>query len=251
LFELGRRTIARTASKNFRDFPLPHSVLAPGPEDKPYVDFYANSMSTYPGIPSLRLIFGLVYDRSIDDSYVQLATSRNGTLWHWMPGPPVLEGGPQGTWEAYFPRTIPSFVPTPDDRMMICYNANLMPHKFPRQVFQGGGWGVLSWKRDRLAALEAPERGEFTTCFLKLLRNRILLNMETERAGEIVVQAYDANFQPIEGRTFAEADALTGDGISVPVTWNGESDMQTYRDQIVYLRFKMRAAKLYAIHAAD
>jgi len=251
LFELGRRTIARTESKDFRDFPLPQSVLAPGPEDPPFVDFYANSMCTYPGIPSLRMIFGLVYDRSIDDSCVRLATSRNGTLWHWMPGDAVLKGGLAGRWDEHFVRTIPSFVPTPDNRMMICYNGNLLPHKFPRQVFQSGGWGVLSWKRDRLAAIEAPERGEFTTCVLKLRRNRILLNMETERAGEISVQVFDEHFKAIAGRTFEEAEPLNGDGIAVPVTWNGKSDLSAYRDKVVYLRFKMRAAKLYAIHAGD
>jgi hypothetical protein len=147
LFELARRTIARSETKDFRDFPLPESVIAPGPEDKPYVDFYATSAVVYPNHPTLRLIFGLVYNRSIDSAEVQLATSRNGKLWHWVPGRPILEQGEFGTWDEYFVRTEPTFVPTPDDKMMIFYAANEMPHKFPRHKLQGGGHGRAIWKK--------------------------------------------------------------------------------------------------------
>jgi hypothetical protein len=251
LFELGRRTIARSESKDFRDFPLPESVIAPGPEDKPYVDFYATSAVVYPYHPTLRLIFGLVYNRSIDNSDVQLSTSRNGKLWHWVPGQPILEPGEFDTWDKYFVRTLPTFVPTPDDKMMIFYEANEMPHKFPRHKLQGGGRGRAIWKRDRLAALEAPERGEFTTCFLKLEGNHILLNMQTARAGSIMVEVLDDQFGPIPGRTFAEADSLNGDGLAIPITWNGDSDMSEYRGRLIFLRFKMRAAKLFSLSASE
>lgn len=256
LFELGRRTIARTESKDFRSFPLPYSVFAPGPENKPYIDYYANSMGYYPNDPTLRLIFALVYDRSIDNSTVQLATSRNGILWHWVPGPPLLEPGESGEWDSHFIRTLPSFIPTPDGRMLIVYEGSPMPHKFPRNTFsehdiQGGGPGIAWWKKDRLSALEAPERGEFTTCFLKLEGNKILLNMDVARAGEIRVEVFDEDFKRIPGRTFKEADVLFGDSTAMPVTWKGESDLSEYRGKNIFLRFKMRAAKLFSISASE
>jgi hypothetical protein len=253
LFELGRRTVGYAESADFRDFPLPWSALAPGPTDPPYVDYYANSHTFYPGHPDLRLIFLMVYDRSLDKSEIRLAVSRNGKLWSQVPGGPIIAPGTTGdwtrpdAWDASFVHTAPHLVRAPDGQMLLPMGGNRMPHKFPRRALQSGANAVAAWLEDRLAGLEAAERGEFTTPFLKLNARKILLNLRTERAGFIQVQLHDQTFAPVAGHTFAQSDPLTGDDLSLPVTWNGRGDVSALRGQLVYLRFRLRAAKLFAI----
>jgi hypothetical protein len=75
--------------------------------------------------------------------------------------------------------------------------------------------------------------------------------MQTARAGGISVEVLDEKFSPIPGRTFAEADSLNGDGLGIPITWKGDSDMSEYRGKIIFLRFKMRAAKLFSLSASE
>ena len=257
LFEFGRRTVARTESDDFRDFPLPHTVIGSEPSDPPYLDFYANACAFYPGNPDIRLIFPMVYDRSIDRSHIELAISRDGRMWSRVPGGAILAGsGGDEAWDASFVHARSSFARMPDGRMMIMYGGNRLPHKFPRAEFadgggQSGGNGIAWWEADRLVALEAPERGEFTTPYMKLRGARLVLNMQTERAGAIQVELYDEDFMPIPGRTFAEADLLTGDDVARTVTWSGQSDLSDLRDKLIYLRFRMRAAKLFALGAGE
>ncbi|HIJ74050.1 MAG TPA: hypothetical protein HPP83_08105, partial [Candidatus Hydrogenedentes bacterium] len=98
---------------------------------------------------------------------------------------------------------------------------------------------------------EAPEYGEFTTAHFRLRGNRLELNLSADRTGGVQIEVRDEQFNAIPGRTFAEADSLYGDHLATPATWHRESDLSAYRDQIIYLRFRLRAAKLFAIKAAS
>ena len=73
---------------------------------------------------------------------------------------------------------------------------------------------------------------------------------ELRRFG-IQVELRDEKFNPIPGRTFADADNLYGDDVAKTVTWNSEDDLNAYFNQPVHLRFRLRAAKLFAIAAVS
>lgn len=57
------------------------------------------------------------------------------------------------------------------------------------------------------------------------------------------------DFHPIAGRTFDDCDGFSGNEIGIPIRWRGQTDLSKYRGEIVHLRFRMRAAKLFAIKA--
>ncbi len=252
LFEFGRRSIARSETDDFRDFPLPRTIIATRPSERPSIDHYANACAFYPGRTDLRFIFDLVYDRFTDTSNIHLYSSRNGYLWDRIPGGPVLSPGSTDATEGVYMWVLPSLVKTPDGEMLVSYGERITPHKFPRYGGFGGGKDAMAvWKTDRLVAIEATERGEFTTPYIRLTKNHLQLNFRSERSGNISIELYDEEFKKIPLRTFTECDPLIGDDTKRVVSWNGDSDLSDLRDQLIYIRFKLRAATLFAISATD
>ena len=251
LWEFGRRVIARSETADFRDFPLPATVLAPGAVEPPYVDYYANAMTAYPSRNDLFLMFVMAYDRSSESGEVRAATSRDGKLWQFSPGNPIVKPGPPSAWDSHWPIAVPPFVRTPEDGMLLLYTAYNLPHKFPRAGLVEGNQGIARWPADRVFALEAPEAGAFCTPYLKLRGSKLLLNFQTERAGVVRVELRDREFKVIPGHSFAECEPLSGDDLAREVCWNGTSDLEKLRDEFVYLNFEMRAAKLFAMRAGE
>ena len=249
LWEFGRRAVGRSQTSDFSRWPLPDNVLSPGPQQAPTEDYYATAFSFYPGLPQLRVIFLLNYNREFDGSDIRLSTSRDGQLFHFTPGGPLLVHGAPGTPQAGFLAATPSFVRAPDGRMLLFCNAYAMPHKFPRYRFGRTEQRLAWWPADRLVALEAPTHGEFTTSELKLDGDAIVLNMSTSHSGGIQVELRDEKFNPIAGHTFAESDTLSGDNAAMAVTWRGDGNVGDLRGRRIYLRFRMRAASLFALGA--
>ena len=256
LYEFSHRTVGYAETDDFREWPIPVNIMTPGPEDPPSVDFYANSFSFYPGQPQIRMIFCLAYDRSTDSATVKLATSRDGRCFHFTPGGPIIDQAESGIEGHGFLAPKPSLVRAPDGRMIIFYEAFKLPHKFPRYRFRGMEEGsseffMAWWPADRMVALEAPEYGEFDTANFILRGDRLMLNMSSHRTGGVQVELRDESFNPIPGRTFADADLLVGDHMEIPITWGGKSDLSELRGKKVYLRFRMRTAKLFSIKAVE
>ena len=110
------------------------------------------------------------------------------------------------------------------------------------------------WKRDRLVALEAPVRGRVTlverTCHGEELR----LNFQTQKEGGwIKVELVEPLTSPptpvkvIEGFGLEDADMLTGDHLSRPVTWRGKSDLSDLKGRHVSIRIHLARAKVFAV----
>lgn len=255
LYELSRRSVGYAETANFRKWPLPVNILTAGPADSPSVDFYANAFSYYPGNPQIRMIFCLTYDRSVDGAGIRLASSRDGRVFHFTPGNPIIRRGEPDEVEHGFLSVKPGLVRTPDGKMLVLYSAWRMPHKFPRfhldKVKDSGGQLVAWWPEDRLVALEAEQKGSFDTVDFILRGDRLLLNMATDRTGEVRIEVRDEEFKLIAGRSFADADPLYGDHAAIPVTWRGEDDLSAHRDQRIYLRFRLRGTKLFSIKAVN
>lgn len=52
--------------------------------------------------------------------------------------------------------------------------------------------------------------------------------------------------EDVTGRAFEDADRIVGDGLAVPVTWQGKDTLK-HEDTAVILRFQLRHAKLFGI----
>jgi hypothetical protein len=251
LYQHNRRTVAFSETTDFRNWPLPKNALVPGPDEHPSIDYYSSAFAPYPGFPQIRTMLCNVYNRATDRSEIRLATSRDGHTFHFLPGNPILSTNAAAGDESGFLAAYPGLVKTPDGRMLFFYDVHRTPHKFPRHRFGGSKHFAAWWRADRLAAIEAPEQGEFTLAPATLKLPRVVLNFQTERTGRVEVEVRDENFVPIPGRTFADCDPLFGDHTAEVVTWKGQSDLGPHVGKTVYVAFRLRAARLYSVTATD
>lgn len=247
--EMGRRVVARAETEDFRRWPLPMTVLAPGPNEEPAVDYLHGSYASYPGIPNIKLLLLTVYDAGRDRAEIRLAMSRDTVNWHLLPGTSPLPPGEAGAFDECATIANSGLLPAADGSLAVVYSGSNRPLSYPKTAANACRLGCAWWPAERLAALEAPERGEFTTVQLRLRGTRVLLNLQTERTGEVRVEIRDSHFRPVAGRTFADGDSISGDHPWIPVTWHGDSDLTPLKGHAVYLRFRLRAAKLYAMKA--
>lgn len=243
---VGRRSIGRTESADFRHFPRSEIILEPGPDLLPSDTLYTNCRTAIPGAPDHHLMFPTVWHTSDDSTSVAIASSHDGKVWHFLPGSPVLETGPFGQFDGGCVFAHPNLIELPDGSFALPYTGYLFPHKYPR-----GQWrfqpGMAIWTKGRLVALEAPDRGEFATVAFVPPGRKLLINGLTKRAGSILIEAALLGGAPIPGRTFAEADPIIGDQYRTPVTWKGEDDLGFENGAAVMLRFRLEKAAIFGV----
>ncbi|MGQ9731872.1 MAG: hypothetical protein ACUVX8_11460 [Candidatus Zipacnadales bacterium] len=244
---VGRRSIGRSESTNFRQFPLSEIILEPGPELLPSDTLYTNCKTTIPGAPDHHLLFPTVWHTSDDTTSIALASSRDGKLWHWLPGSPIATTAPFGEWDGGCIFAHPNLVELPNGDFALPYTGYLFPHKYPR-----GQWryqpGLLVWPKGRLIALQAEDRGEFTTVPLIPPGRQLLINALTQRAGSILVEVVSrTSGEPLVGRSFSECDPIIGDRFHTPISWRGETDLGFQEGEAILLRFRMEQASIFAL----
>ena len=127
-----------------------------------------------------------------------------------------------------------------EDRVVLPYAGFAVPHKFPR-LSHLGDIALAVWPKQRLAALVADEEGYFVTIPLSRQGRTLWLNFETTRGGSVAVEV-----DGVAGRDFAACDTLWGNHLQKQITWNGEADMGVEPGGSFFLRFRLRAAKLYS-----
>ena len=249
----GRRCIARSETRDFRRWPLAQTVLYPGPDLHPSDDWYTNSKTRYPGAPSQHFMFPALYHHLTDSSELRMFSSSDGIAWAQVPGGAVLSPGEPGSWDAGFFTAGIDLVLLPDDQVGLPYTASSYPHKYPRtkHTLSKGGTAYALWTRERLAALEAPEDGHFSTLPLVFSGRRLRLNVQTAMAGEVRVEVassrqYGGGKLVLPGRSFSDCVPVVGDSLDQIVAWKGGEDLGHEAGQPVTLRFRMRAAKLFA-----
>ncbi len=243
---VGRRSIGRTESDDFRAFPLSKIILEPGPDLLPSDTLYTNCKTTIPGAPDHHLLFPTVWHTSDDSCSVVAASSRDGKVWHYLPGGPVLTTGAFEQWDGGCVFASPNLTELPNGDFVLPYTGYLFPHKYPR-----GSWrfqtGYAVWPKGRLIATEAVDRGEFATVRIMPPGRRLRINAVTKRAGSIVVEVVGQNGAPIKERAFADCKPIIGDQHKTPVTWQGKDDLGFKDGESIYLRFRMEKAKLFGL----
>lgn len=231
------------------------TVLACDDEDPPECDFYDHGVMRYPWADEVYLAFPVLYRHSPDPPGkrrndglcdVQLAVSRDGV--HWLRyRVPYIGLGTEGSPDAgviYCSRTI---VRNGDDIYQY-YSAAPKSH--------GTGFGsegnprfagMVVQRLDGFVSADAPyEGGEMTTPPIVFGGQRLELNLDCSAAGDARVEILNADGDPIEGFTLAQADLLQGNALRRIVTWRGSDDVSRLAGRPVRLRFVMRSAKLYA-----
>jgi len=244
-----RRSIGRSESTNFRQFPLHEIMLEPGPELLPTDTLYTNGKTTMPGAPDHHLLFPTIWRTFGDTTNIALASSRNGKNWHFLPGSPVFQTGAFGTFDGGCIFAHPNLLALADGRIALPYTGYNVPHKYPRKLWNYAP-GYMVWPKGRLIALEAPALGEFTTVAFLPPGRRLKINALVRRAGRVQVEVAGMNGEPLPGRTFADAKPLFGDLFWAPVVWKGQDDLGFPDGGAIRLRFRLDQAQIYGLEFA-
>lgn len=249
----GRRSIGRSASPTFSDFPVSQPVLVPSPSMKPSDVLYTNCKTSIPGQPDNHLMFPAVWDVDSDSTRLVLASSTDGRLWDWVPEGTVLRTAEFGRFDGGSIFASPHLVELANGDFALPYNGYRFPHKYPR-----GGEGFLPnlgfavWPKGRIVALETEGVGEFATVGFIPPVYRLSLNAVTARSGHIRVAVCRLkpscfDLQPIEGFGFDECRAIIGDQPGVRVEWAGGDGLGVAPGEPVALAFRLKQAKLFAL----
>lgn len=252
---VGRRSIGRAVSKDFRHFSKPEIVFSTGADMAPSHLFYTNGKTTLPGNPDNHLMFPWIWELESDGGGTWLLSSADGQFWSRVPGGPVVETGRPSEGDGGYVVCSGGLLEYPGDRWCIAYGGNPIPHKYPGRDFsQRGGLfpgvqgvgGLATWQRGRLVALECEEEGAFATVAVIPRGDRLRLNASVKPTGYIktAIQVYGRG--EVSGRAFEDADRIIGDGLDMPVTW-GSEDTLNHGGEPVILRFEMRQARLFGV----
>lgn len=250
-YHLAGRAISRAETADFYDWPAPQAVLHSAPLDAPADDYYTNCYTTYPGDPSLRLLFPAIYHRDSDSVDVRLAVSRDGRVFSWVSYDPIIRLGAAGEWDGGSLYAQPNLVQLPDGRLALPYDAYNTTHNeiffenFYRDYKATSGIAWALWQDARLAGIQADQFGQFTMNSTVFRGTQIEINARTTRAGSVEVELREKG-KPVEGFSFADSVAVSGDALWAKCRWKGTDDLSSLRGKYIEIAIRLRSAKIFA-----
>lgn len=253
---VGRRSIGRSVSDDFRHFSKPEVVISTGADTLPSHVWYTNCKTALPGCPDNHVMFPWLWEMESDGGSVWLFSSADGWAWSRVPGAPVVNCGEPGEPDGGFVVCSGNLLEYSGDKWCLPYSGNPIPHKYPgrdinqrKGLFPGlrGVSGLATWPKGRLVALQCDEVGEFATVAVIPPGDRIRLNATVKPTGYIkaAVRLYGSQ-DDLPAHTFEDTDGLVGDDLAMPVTWKGD-EIIPHHGKPVILRFKLKQCKIFGI----
>ncbi len=253
---VGRRSIGRAVSNDFRHFSKAEVVVGTGADMAPNHVWYTNAKTTLPGCPDNHVMFPWLWELEKDAGSVWLLSSADGWTWSRVPGGPVVAPSSPGERDGAFVTCTGELLEYPGDRWCIAYGGTPIPHKYPgRDISQRKGLfpgvegisGLATWPKGRLVALQCDDEGGFATVAIVPPGDHIRLNATVLPTGyiQVAVRLFGQG-EDVPGRSLADADRLIGDGLAMKVTWNGEDSLK-HGGKPVILRFRLRQARLFGV----
>jgi hypothetical protein len=249
-----RRVVRRTEGRRFGDWGPPRVVFGTDPQDPVEDDVYTSAYCRCPG-SGRHLMFPAIYHRWTSTVDVQLASSRDGLLWSRPGRRPILprqtEGGEYGMVYAF-----PDLVPLNAEEWGLMFIGQFDLHDWGGRLEaeRPPEWRWATWKRDRLAALEAPVEGRVTLVERVCQGRELRLNFQTQREGGWIraelVEPPTSPASPVKaipGYGLEEADVLAGDELSRAVTWRGRGDLSALKGKAVSVRLHLARARVFSV----
>jgi len=253
---VGRRSIGRAVSNDFRHFSKPEVVVTTGADMSPSHVWYTNCKTTLPECPDNHVMFPWLWEMESDGGSVWLLSSPDCWNWSRVKDGPVVTCGNPGEPDGGFVVCSGNLLEYPDNRWCLAYSGNPIPHKYPgrdlnlrKGLFPGlsGASGLATWPKGRLVALQCDEIGEFATVAVIPPNDRICLNAIVKPTGyiKVAVRIYGGS-EDMSGHTFEDTDRLVGDSLAMPVSWKGDAVIP-HQGKPIILRFQLKQAKLFGI----
>jgi hypothetical protein len=222
-------------------------IIQPGPELPPTDGIYTNCFTWIPKAQDFMLMFPAIWRLSDDTTSISLMSSSNGKNWDKVPGgDKMIDTGAFGQWNGGCIWSIPPLMELGDGSFALRFDAQVFPHKYPRGL-QTSDPGIAIWPHGRIVALEAPEKGEFTTVAFVPKGTKLYINARTKRTGSIKIAAQygvrDAGIIP--GREFEASIPIIGDQPRSLVRWKDASDLGIKPGEPVILKFKLEQAEIF------
>lgn len=251
------RAIGRAESRDFFDFPRPSRVLRP-PRRLwyPYntgTDYYNTAAMKYPYAPDAYFLFISFFHHDTGMVDVRLAGSRDGVSYRIWPEP-FTRLGQDGRFDSRCMYMATGVVDR-GDCFDLYYRGYSYPHHaplVPRSSYttEGApvGIGRLQVRKDGfIAQCFAKRGGSLLTRPFELKGDRILLNVDAGAGGWVRAEMRTHDGQVVA--EFGEADAVPvrGNGVAVPLAWEGGADVGDLRGRTVRLHLRGADARLYAL----
>ena len=248
---LNGRTISRAETTDFWSWPDPQPLLYSGPMDSPADDYYTNCYTTYPGVPSLRLIFPAIYHHDSDGVDVRLGISRDGRGYQWVSYDPIIKLGAPGEWDCGSIYAQPQLVQLPDGGLALPYSGFSNTHNevwfknFYADYDTKSGIAWALWKDARLAGIEAESVGQFSMQSTVLTGKEIQINANTSRAGSVEFELRQKG-EAVKGFSFEECLPFNGDAVWESCRWKNGANVAELHGKSIEIRFRLRSAKIFA-----
>ncbi len=241
------RRFVRAESKDLVSFENFQLVLQADNQDPPDFDFYTTAATEYIYAPNAYLMFPAGFQHTAGDDGtvdIRFALSADSVVWKRPMREPIIARGSSGAWNGG--TLYAGYGLTRDENKLYLYYTGL-------SATHHGPWvkdGVItraSYRIDGFVSLDAADTpGEVTFSETLVSGSRLELNAIVADSGEMKVELLDSSGTPIPGYTLAEAKQLTGDHISMAVSWNTKNDVSALLGTHVKLHVKFKNAKLFA-----
>ncbi|HEY8665383.1 MAG TPA: hypothetical protein VIL86_01900 [Tepidisphaeraceae bacterium] len=257
---IGKRSVGRAVSDDFRHFSNPEVLLTTSSEMSPSHLWYGPCKTNLPGCPEQQVMFPFRWKLEDDSMDAVLFSTPDGWTWSAVgggQGGQALARGQPGQWDGGYVIPCPSLIELPGERWALPYRGFPIAHKYPRvdpsqrQLHPGiaAGTGYAIWPKGRLVALQCDDEGEFQTVGVMPAGQSLFLNTAVEPAGFIRIAARTPGppAGPIAGRGMDDCDAIVGqDGNSIAVTWRGQKEIGS-ADKPLILEIRLKHAKLFGL----
>jgi hypothetical protein len=238
------RRLAVCESPDLRHWSAQRIVFAPDERDPAH--FYGMTVFRHGN-----LFFGSlqVFDEATDDITLQLAWSEDGFRWERLPDRPLfVQPGPEGAFDAHMISLADRPVVVSDELRFYYSGWSGLHAEWGREA----AIGLLTTPLDRLVGVRAsgPEPGLLLSRPFE--HNGRALRLNAEIGGEIRAALRTIENKPIAGRDLDDCQAVTGNGLALPVRWKtrlrsrvaGQARQQSGGQ--VRLAFRLSDATLYS-----
>jgi len=264
------RTVRRLESDDLLDWDSENVVMEADeldlathktPTQQPPVDYYGADVFRYDGADDVYIMLAQAFwhwqRRSSTSGLgpagfdVRLAISRDGKTFQRAGGwEPFMATGPDGGFDSRMVWAMPHPIRMGNELWIYYVGVNrdhdgVIDPLAADKHLTGIGRAVL--RLDGFVSADAGYGGgQITTPLIRFSGRRLELNVETGGGGSVVVEVLDAEGRPVADHSRADAIAVNGNSVHMPVTWKKGGDVASLAGQPVRLRFHMQDCKLYA-----
>jgi hypothetical protein len=242
------RTIGRSESADFRNWPAAEIAVSFDDNDPPDTDLYNSAAFKYAHAENAYFILTSLFHQKSDTVDVQLAWSNDGIRWNRSIRRPFIALGEEGSFDS---KTIYASVGQVrhGNELWVYYHGSDVGHDewHPSVMSYGGTLTRAVSRVDGFLSLGADgAEGSVMTQPLEFSGSRLVLNFQTEPDGKIEIELCDQNGQPIEGFERTACEPMRGDSTAGVVRWRRQSDLSRFAGRPVRLACHLDRSHIFA-----